>query len=377
MKHGVVVLLVAVLLLTFAAAASAQTETEKLREQVKQLQDQLQDVLSRLQKVEADEAKPAAPAAPAAPKWSDKLKIGGYFQARYEDRRQMLTGTSPVTSTEAIDEFLVRRMYLGFFANPNERTSGAVLLRHLHNRSIDIEAMYVNYKFAKQWEVEFGRVYNKFGWDAWESSSRRLPFDRFSGLEGYGPGGVRGLYFQGPTDHGIYLTRKPRAGSSDWEPVVHAGVLNGNFISGDTNNDKTVEVDLRWNRPVGQFGISWLNGKYDDATVTQDREMLDLWFHSDPKPWGFQTELIDGKLFGSDVRGGYGQLARLVGDGTAFLRYETFDPTRGLDGDSMKAWRLGYAYQMDSCNELTLEFMDAERAGVQVGQVGFQWQMGF
>ncbi|MEN6642708.1 MAG: porin [Armatimonadia bacterium] len=392
MRHGLVVLLVAVLLLTFAAAAGAQTEADKLREQVKQLQQALQDVCARLQKLEAAEAAPAvvvaAPAAPTAPKWYDKVKVGGYLQGRYEDRRQMLSnfppGALPPSSVEGTDEFLMRRAYLGFVFTPNERTTAAFTLRHLSFASaVDIEAAYVNYKFARQWEVEFGRVYNRFGWDAWESSSRRLPLERFAGVEGYKAAGIRGLEFQGPTDHGIYVTHNPKAPCDGWEPAVHVGFINGNFLNAENNNNKTYEIDLRWARPFGQFGASWVDGRYTEGVgtpsvaTTTDRQMLDLWLHTDPKPWGFQTELVDGKLFGYDVRGGYGQVARLVGDGTAYLRYETFDPTRDLDGDSLRAWKLGYAYQLDSRNELTLEFMDADRAGREVGEIGFQWQTGY
>lgn len=391
MRQPLVVLLATVLLLTLVSGAMAQTEAEKLRQQVQQLQQQLQDVLGRLQKLETTPAQATAPTAaaqPAAPKWYDNIRFLGYMQGRFEDRRQMLSsfppGAYPQTSTEATDEFLTRRMYFGMIAKPNERTTATVLFRHLSwAGGVDLEALNVDYKLSDTWNVEFGRVYNKYGWDAWESSSRRLPFDRFAGLEGYRPGGVRGLFFQGPTDHGIYLTHKPAPGAPGSEPTVHLGLLNGNFLNAENNNNKTYEIDLRWNRPFGQFGVSWLDGEFTEnvgtppAPMTASRQMLDLWFHSDPQPWGFQAEFVDGELFGADVRGGYAQVARNNGAGTTYFRYEKFDPTQGLPGDTFNAFRLGYAYQLDKSNELTLEYMDADRSANEVGQFGFQWQTAF
>jgi len=379
MRNLWIVVLVA-LLLAMAGAAHADAATDALRATVESLQKQLTDALDRLKALEAAKAAaPAAPAAKPAPKWYDNIRLMGYWQARYEDRREVYPAGTPAT-----DEFLIRRMYFGAIAKPNDRTTAVLLFRHLSFAAgVDIEAMYVDYKLADQWNVEFGRVYNKFGWDAWESSSKRLPFDRFAGLEGYRNGGIRGLYFQGPTDHGIYITRKPTPTSSIWEPTVHVGLVNDNFIGAENNSNKGYEVALRWNdRQSLQWGAGYVNGTFTEnvgtppVATSTDRRMLGLYVHRDPKPWGFQAEYIDGELFGSDVNGWYGQLAYGAKSATPFVRYERFEPTEGTPGDLFKAVRAGCAWQIDKNNEITLEYMWAERGDVPVGQLGVQWQTG-
>jgi hypothetical protein len=389
MRNLWVVVLVA-LLLAMAGAAHADAATDALKATVESLQKQLTDALNRLKALEAAQtaAKPAVEPAERKPQWYDKVKLTGYWQARYEDRKNAVgnfpPGTWPPTPTEATDEFLIRRMYFGAIATPNDRTTAVLLFRHLSFAAgVDIEAMYVDYKLADQWNVEFGRVYNKFGWDAWESSSKRLPFDRFAGLEGYRNGGVRGLYFQGPSDHGLYLTHKPGASSSIWEPTVHVGVLNGNFLGAENNTGETYEVDLRWNDRKGwQWGTGFLSGDFTEnvgtpaVATTTDRRMFGLYLHRDPKPWGVQAEWIDGELFGYDVRGWYGQFAYAVKDATPYCRYERYEPTEGVPGDTWEAVRLGCAWQLDKNNEVTFEYMWGERGDVDTGQWGVQWQTG-
>ncbi len=389
MRNVWVAVLVA-LLLAMAGAAHADAATDALKATVESLQKQLTDALDRLKALEAAQAAARASAQPAErkPQWYDKIKLTGYWQARHEERQRMLSnfppGAWPQTRSQATDEFLIRRMYFGAIATPNDRTTAVLLFRHLSFATgVDIEAMYVDYKLSDQWGLEFGRVYNKFGWDAWESSSKRLPFDRFAGLEGYRAGGVRGLYFQGPTDHGVYLTHRPDPDGSIWEPTVHVGLINGSFTSAENNAGETYEVDLRWNDRKGwQWGAGFVDGDFTEnvgtpaVATTTDRRMLGLYLHRDPKPWGVQAEYIDGEQFGYDVSGWYGQFAYAVRNATPYARYERFEPTEGLPGDAFEAVRLGCAWQLDKNNELTFEYMWAERGIQDVGQWGLQWQTG-
>lgn len=393
MRKVWVLTLAAALLLTFAAGANAAPTMDDLAGQVKQLQDSLKQAMDRIQKLEAEKAAaPAAaaakPAAPAATPWYDKLAISGYWHARYEDRTSRFPANTPpgtfnpATAVKNNDDFLIRRMYLGITGKPNDRTTGVIMLRRLGNinaNAIDLEALFVNYAISPLYNVEFGRVYNKFGWDAWESSSKRLPFDRFAGAEGYTAGGVRGLYFAGPTDQGVYFSRKS---DGEWTPTVYVGLVNSNFITNpDNNSNKAVSLDLKWKRDVVQFGASYIGGDYTEMVgnpavrMTTLREMFGLFVHTDPNPWGFQGEYLQGRLFGQEVKGFYGQVARKLGGGTGYVRYEQYDPSLDVDGDLFDAWKFGYAWQMDKNNELTFEYMTAERGAVPVGQWGFQWQL--
>ena len=405
MRNLWVAVLVAVLL-SMAAAAHADATTDALKSTVESLQRQLTDALQRIKALEAAQttapAQPAAqptPAPAAKPSWTDKLLISAYAQFRYEARDDMVgrfpngpyVGWPPAGSgADATDEFLIRRLYLNFIAKPNPRTNVVLALRRLggDGGTIDLEGAFVDYALDKTYHVEFGRVYNKFGWDTWESSSKRLVFDRFAAGEGYANAGLRGLYANGPTDNGIYISRKS---CGEWEPNIYVGLVNGNFISAENNSDKAFSVDLKWDHKDWHWGASWMDGDYTEsytnplpppagAVGTFDRRMLGLYLRKDPAPWGVQAEYVDGRLYGYDVNGWYTQGSYLVGSkGTAYVRYEEYEPTDtpAVPGDLFHAWRIGYARQVDKNNEITLEYMPARRGSFDVGQFGVQWQAGF
>lgn len=374
-------MLVGLFLLGLVAAAQAQqTEAQVLRETVKQLQDQLKTVMDRLEQLELKQAAPApvvpvpVAAAPAA-SWTDKLCITGYWQSRYEARE------------DTRDEFIMRRMYLSFVGNWNPKTQSILTFSRIPSGTdpnIEFEAAQVNYRFADDYSVTFGQVYNNFGYDTWESSSKRLPFDRWAAGEGVAgrPGrpGIRGLYFAGAADRGMYLARHARKAS---EPTIIAGVVNGNYNRGDNDDNKLLSLDLRFKRPSGmQYGVSSVYGKYTTdppgaPSGTQSRKAVDLYFHTDPKPWGFQAEYIKGQIFGADMNGWYGQVARNIGKGTPYVRYEQYNQNEDTEGDTYMSLRAGYAYQLDKYNEFTLELQDAHAGAVDYGQLGFQWQLGF
>jgi Tfp pilus assembly protein PilP len=382
--------LVTMLLFAFVAGAHAQTDAlDTLKKQVQQLQDQLKAAMEQIKAIEAKQATPAtpaAPAAPAAPKWYDKVRVSAYWQSRYEARE------------DTIDGFIMRRMYLSFIGSLNEKTQALLILSRVPagtEPNIELDAAQVNYRFADDWSTTFGMVYNYFGWDTWESSSKRLPFDRWAAGEGVagrtGRPGLRGLYALGPMDEGVYVTHHAR---KDSEPTIHLGVMNGNYNRGDNDDNKVLSLDVRVKRQSGmQYGLSWMDGDFTEVppgsaagtpAVTNPRKALGLYFHTEPKPWGVQAEYMDGEFFGNDIRGWYGQVAYNRGGtskGTPYVRYEEFDPHQGMDTannqQTYTSLRLGYAYQLDNHNELTLELQDAEQGSVDYGQLGLQWQLGW
>lgn len=378
MRRTITTLVVGVLLLSLLTAAQAQqSEIDKLRETVKQLGEQLKAVTEKLQQMEAKQAaQPTPPPAPPKASWTDKLSISGYWQSRYEARQNTR------------DEFIMRRMYLNFVGKWNERTNTVLTLSRIpanNDPNIEFEAAQVNYRFADDWSVTFGQAFNSFGWDTWESSSKRLVFDRWAAGEGVasrpGRAGIRGLWYAGAVDRGVWVTRHARGS----EPTVIVGVSNGNYNKGDNDDNKVVSLDLKCKRPNGmQYGASFLTGDYTvDAVapalpVTQTRQALGLYFHTDPKPWGFQAEWLDGKMFGADVDGWYGQVAyNTGGKGTPYVRYEQFDQNKDATGDTYMSLRAGYAYQLDKNNEFTLELQDAKSGSLGYDQAGVQWQLGF
>ena len=376
MRRTMTTLVVGLVLLSVVAVAHAQqSEMDALRSSVKQLSDQLKAVTDKLQQLEAKQAAPVAAPAAAKPSWTDKLAVSGYWQSRYEAR------------ADTRDEFIMRRMYLNFAGKWNDKTTSLLTFSRIpsaNDPNIELEAAQVNYRFADDYSVTFGQIFNNFGWDTWESSSKRLPFDRWAAGEGVasrpGRAGIRGLYYAGAVDRAVAVTRRARGN----EPTIIAGVGNGNYNKGDNDDNKVVTLDLKFKRPNGiQYGASWLYGNYTvDAVapalpVTQPRRALGLYFHKDPAPWGFQAEYLTGQMFGADVNGWYGQVARNLGKGTPYVRYEQFDQNEDTAGNTYMSLRGGYAYQLDKNNELTLELQDAHSGAVNYSQTGIQWQLGF
>ena len=98
MRNLWVVVLVA-LLLAMAGAAHADAATDALKATVESLQKQLTDALNRLKALEAAQtaAKPAVEPAERKPQWYDKVKLTGYWQARYEDRKNAVGNFPPGT----------------------------------------------------------------------------------------------------------------------------------------------------------------------------------------------------------------------------------------------------------------------------------------
>ncbi len=308
-----------------------------------------------------------ATAAGDRPAWYDQISISGYFQNRYEARQ------------DTVDDFFMRRLYVNLVGRLNDRTTAVVVFGRVgpEDPNIDLSCAFVDYQVNDEWMVRVGQVPTNFGWDTAESSSKRLPLERFVGAEGIptrpGRPGIRGMYFAGPWDRGIYLIRKPVNNA----PKIIFGVVNGNFRNTDDNNNKTVSIDIKWSQPWGQCGISWMDGKFGPSPNPADRDAIDIYFHTDPGSWGFQGEYLDGSLMGHDIDGWYLQAAYQKDAATPFVRYEVFDPNKSASGDTYTGLHIGCAYQLDKHNEITVEWVDADQCCTDYGQFGLQWQLAY
>lgn len=383
MRRTITTLVVGLVLLSMVAAAHAQqSEIQVLRDSVKQLSDQLKVVTDKLQQLETKQAASAPVAAPKA-SWTDKLQINGYLQPQY------------IWRANATDDFMLRRMYLNIAANVTpkaqaviqfERAGGSQTIAAvpatvgMSDPNIELSSCYVDYKLDKDYSVMVGQVPTNFGWDSWESSSKRLVLERFAASEGFGPRDGRlstqGFYWGGPWDRGFYVTRK----GSGSTPTVIAGLVNGNYRANDDNNNKAYSLDLRWKQSGYVYGASWLDGKFGPQATALDRRAIDLVFHKDPAPWGFQAEYLRGKWGGASNREGwYGQVAYNKGGiATPFVRYEQFDKANlTVAADTFMALHLGCAFQIDKYNKLTAQLTDAHLSSVDMDYSGVQWQIGF
>jgi len=183
--------------------------------------------------------------------------------------------------------------------------------------------------------------------------------------------------------------------ASSCEPMLVLGVWNGQFRADDANDDKNLSVDLKWDRPWGQFGFSWFDGTFvDGAAVETDRSAWDVYARLRPNtvagPVGLQFEYADAELLGADRDGWYGQIVYDLGTGkdTLFGRYQEFNAT--LDAANFAdydAWTIGWVHRVYDSSELTIEYTDGNwsRTGMIDGMTGdasedwfgAQWQYSF
>lgn len=296
--------------------------------------------------------------------WEDVIKVNGYFQNRY------------VHYSEADDQFTLRRMYINLIATPNDRTMAVVTWARIGPSPYDANwaNVFGQYKLSDTTTIRFGQAPNWFGLETQQSSSQRMALERAAVLEG-GGAAPPGLYWQGPWDRGAWLIHTPQDMSR--APQVILGVMNGQFREPEADGNKTVSVDLKMKPAWGQYGVSWLNGKWTDGggVSTDRRAWLGYLRYDQPANWAFQGAYVHGSLLGSDTMGWYGQVEYgLSPVGTLFAKFEEYDPDDSSAGNTYSAWHFGYAHQVDANNELTCQWTDAESGGSGFNEAGVQWQ---
>ncbi len=380
--------LAAVVVLAALVCVSGAWAQQQTAQQIDAKLKQLDSKIEELNQLKADlEALKASlegkPAAPAKAKWYDKITWNGYFQTRYRWLRNSRN-----------DDFFLRRMYINLIAKPNPRTTAVVTYARIgpgwntvaNDTNTDWANIFVDYKMTPQWVVRLGQGPTWFGIEDAQSSSRRIPLERASVFEGTGgvPGVIPnhfGLYFQGPWERGIWFIRNPKKN----EPQIILGLNNGQFRGLEIDTTKNFSAHLKWQRPWGRWGVSWLDGQWTNSAngMQTPRDALGFNFRYEPDPVGFQAEYMTGRQFGSDVDGWYCQLEIQPRNhaGRVFFKYENQDfdiePTPDLACEDYEAWHIGYAYQLDKNNRLTLQYTDAEAGNADADEVGFQWQLGF
>jgi len=309
--------------------------------------------------------------------WYDRVCMSGYFQFRFVD-----------DDRDGVNNFDLRRGFFTLKGTVDERTTGILTFSRVgpsgngNDANIDLYNAFVDYKLSDRYAIQVGQVPTWFGLEAWEGSSVRLPFERAKILEG-GPG----FFFAGASDRGVWLRRNPEAN----EPLVVVGLWNGQFRSDDVNDDKNISLDLKWNKPWGQFGASWFDGEYYNAAtdLTQDRSAWDVYVRKFAAPWGFQAEYADGEMFGADRDGFYLQgMYDLKGDGenVAYARYENFNvdmnPANSAEYDG---YTIGLRHKVYDSSYVTAQYTDGSWDNVDAGVAssmgedlwGLQWQYSY
>ncbi len=383
------------------------------------------DAIRRKAKAAAEAAAEEAP--PPKKEWYDKVKIGGYLQARWNDFPDKAGSIG-----DPENEFEVRRARLKLEAKPTDRLAAKLELDlPVGDGMVAVKDVYADLYLddAREWWVRGGQAKMPFGFETPQSSSQRLPFERSD---------ARRYMVPGERDVGAWLYYTPRKlherfdelkshylGTGDFG-LLALGLYQGQGINtGEANDDK--HFVLRMDYPfelgsgrLGQAGFSIFTGEYvsGNRKVTVDppgppppitatvppasvgEHAWNVHFYLPPDPWGVQAEYLDGKTVGvlqpnrfdpstwsvgkTDVDGWYTQLHYSPCDsGTLFARYDEMNGfrKRGLGSlptlNDMERWTFGYAHDIDSQTELTIEYDDVKRNGMDDDFFGVQWQYAY
>jgi hypothetical protein len=340
-----------------------------------------------------------APTPPPAPKpsWTDKLSLSGYFQARYETFSR--DEFSKTTAGADEDRFGIRRLFVNLMAKSSPRASAVVTWActgsDTKQTRVDLTNVYAEYKLGQRDTVRFGQGPTWFGIELWQPSSARLPLERAAFLEGGSRGKPGGMFAGGRWDRGLWLTHTPQD-NAVW-PQATLSVVNGSFRNDPVNNDHALEVDLKWKPRWGICGVSWLNSEFQQPLdpETGKGAFVSAWGvgpfqraawlgyvrYEQPRSWALQSEYLGGVANMHTVRGWYGQLEKpfRTVPGTAFVKYEWYDPSTDTasDSDVYKAWILGYAHQLDSNNRLTAQGTWGRMDAKHLNETGLQWQCSY
>ncbi len=381
MKYVLPVAVIAALLMVYPVVAQGtEADINAKIEAIDAKLAELEELKAELEKLR-DDIREAAPAE-KKPSWTDKVKIGGYFQTRYLYRDY------------AKDHFFFKQMYLNLDVTPNDRTKARIQWARvgpdpIASSSTDWGDVWAQYEWCDGWSTRVGQCNNWLGLEMNQSSSQRAALERAAVLQG-GAGRPLGLQFGGLYDRGIWVIHTPRPEASPWEPDAVIGVENGQFRAADKDNTKNVVIRLNWDQDWGQFGTTWLDGTWTNdmgltgVPTTSTREALMGHVRWDPpdSQWAVQGEYVDGELFGNDIEGWYAQLEfDPTAKGTAFVKYEQYDPALGVAGNHWDAWNVGYAHWLDSNNEVTVQWTDGrnrmDTAHPSRDELAVQWQFGF
>ncbi len=309
--------------------------------------------------------------------WSDRISIDGYLQARYE-----AFDFDDADSYWDEDGFTLPRMHISLRADVNERTKAVLTWSRLDfdtgsdQRRTYWTDIYLDYAPNDDWTIRVGQAPNWFGLEGAQDSSERMSLERAAFLTRI-PSGRSAIYAEERWDRGVWFIRNRKSASG---PQAILGLTNGNYRDVEDNSHKTMTVDLKWERPWGQYGVSWFNGKIKSSGGAKKALLGYVRFAPPNQRWAVQAEYMDGKRWSSDLKGWYGQFEYQLTRNPmwAFVKLEDFERGNDYEYDAV---HLGLVKQLDENNELTLQWTDGDYDDdgdiEKRDEIGLQWQMMF
>jgi hypothetical protein len=323
-------------------------------------------------------AKPAAPPAAKPAGWYDRVKIGGYFQGRWQDYPDVASG-------KVGNEFLVRRARTKLDFQATDRAFAEIEADWAQGKPA-VKNAFLDYSLRPSgpWRIRLGQQKVPFGFETPQSTGVMLPFETswLSQKEfpsGYDAGLV--LFYTGTRDRVLFQqAQRTDYGTGDYGNFALA-LINGQGIvdpfttggvTGEANGNKTVvaRVDKPFlcagGRRYAEVGASYFNGRYFSTKAGANFEDDVLGFHAylPARPWGVQAEYYGGDTEGAPLRGWYTMgLWRPGPRGMLFTRYDSYSGRAKGGGPSLfdrHRISVGYAHQLDDNTRLTAEW-DLER----------------
>jgi hypothetical protein len=306
----------------------------------------------------------AAGEKPKTPSWYDTLKVSGYVQARYQYQPDAGQGDN---------DFLIRRARVKLNAKPTNRTEVQVQV-DLGEGSVDVKDAWVQQYLDgdRTLRARAGQQQLPFGFDTAQSASRLIPLERNWTSRRMVPEerdtGLT-LFWTHPDDRELFEYAKENEWGTGDCGTVAVGVYNGQGNNVPEVNDQK-HVLARVAKPfwVGEeryaeAGASYYGGTFYSSGASRNfhEHLYGAHFYLSPHPVGLLAEYYRGDTEGDDVDGWSAMgLWRPNSDGVAFVRYDEYNgPRKGKGIGNVydrERWSIGYAHNLDSKTELTVEY---------------------
>lgn len=341
--------------------------------------------------------------------WYDRLSIRGYAQFRYNRLLETNKQLKCATCDRSIGDrggFFLRRARLAITAQVNDRVSVSIqpdfasevggrentlVLRHYY-ADIYLDS-------ARTFRARVGQSEVPTGFEALQSSSRRLPFDRADAMESAAPGeqdlGVFFFWTSATTNKRLREVGTPRLKGTGDYGTVSLGIYNGQGGNRpEMNNTPHVLARVAYPFRIGSryveanayaFGGTYTMASAQRATgVGGDDDFNDRRVGGSlilfPQPLGLQAEWSTGRgpeydaatnsIVDSPVRGGYAMVSYGWGGGStrrmfAYTRVQYFHGAFKTDPDARSSdvheYEPGVEWNVEDGFELTAAYAISDR----------------
>lgn len=327
-----------------------------------EVDEALAELRAKIAEVEALKAsleQATTPAQPAAPK-TERWKYSGYAQI------QAYAGPAAEASGSNL-QYQIRRFYHTFTYDIDAKTQGVITLNTAISKTGGRVAPLNAYVERTEGDarIRFGQFIPPATLDLIRSSSARHAHDYSRGIA---------LLYPDQYEPGLMV--------STYSKNTHAGQLSLMLMSGNglnnPDNDNAKNWIVAYAQPFGngkgKAVASYLSGTFTQAVsaaqsstmVTNPKRLVSLGASWADGPWEFQAEGLRGESFGNSVQGYYLEAAYTTGRHTLFARHDVYDPNTSVAGNTWIGPSVGYEYNWNSRNRLSLEaglFRDQATSG--------------